>query len=134
MKPIPPIAQQQIGMDSGHGKSRRGERGQHHVDRFTGRMRIAHGGDRVDMNRLSVHQLKTGGRIHPGVRDDDEDGRCDSAGRDDYPRGNVHSRPKFIPAIQIQSKENRFGKKRKAFKSKQRTDDGSRPLHERRPQ
>ena len=134
MKHTGPITQEQKRVNARDGKSGRSKGGQHHMNRFTHGMGIAHDGHGIDVHRTPFDQFKTGRRVHPGIRDDDGDGRRHSTDGDDDPRPKMNAWMKALPAVQVQSQENSLRKKRKALDGEQRPNKGPRPIHERRPE
>ena len=121
-------------MNPGDRKPRRGVRRQNHVQRLRKGRRIPHRRDRIDVRECAGVDRESRRRIHPRVRDHDEDagGR---AAHGDQPTGEqMHARRYAFPAVEIQAEENRLREEGESLEREWHPDDGTGDLHEARPQ
>ena len=123
-------AQEKKGVDAGHEKAGRGKGREQHMQRFMKGKWVQQRHQRSDIGDLSVDDVETGRRVHPGVDRDHEDGGGGPAHRHDKTGQKVGPWRDARPAIEIDSEKDRFREECKPLKPKEGPDDGACPLHE----
>src|SRR6267378_4989504 len=83
---------------------------------------------------MALRQLESGRRVHPRIRDDDEDSGSRAAQRDDAAGGEVGRPRDQVPTVQVDAEEDRLGEEREPFERERHPDDGAREPHELGPQ
>ena len=134
MKRVGGILEQQPRVDPGDREARGRERRERHVQGLRRGGRVSHGRERIHIDRLAVRERESRRRVHPRVRDHDEDAGRHAA------RGHGHACPEVraprdtIPAVQVDAQEDRFGEEREPLEGERHADDRPGELHEARPQ
>ena len=103
---------------------------QQHVHHLGARGGVEHRGERIQLADPAVDQSKSGRCIHPRVGRHHEGSRKRAANRDHDAGEHVCPRTELLPAVQVQTKEDRFQKEREAFQRKRHPDDRPGELHE----
>src|SRR5881397_528239 len=74
---------------------------------------------------MALRQLESGRRVHPRIRDDDEDSGSRAAQRDDAAGGEVGRPRDQVPTVQVDAEEDRLGEEREPFERERHPDDGA---------
>ncbi len=128
------LAEQGQGVDARHHEAGGRVGRERHVEHLGEGGRVHHRRDGVDVDGPPFHPAEAGGRVHPGVGDDHEDPGEHAADRDGPARGQVRARGDALPAVQVDSEEDRLGEEGEALEREGHADDGARALHEGGPQ
>src|SRR6266403_1989789 len=104
------------------------------MDGFVKRSWIEHRGDRIDVNRLLINNVKPSRRIHPSVCYHHEDRREDTTHGDHNASQPMQYGWHPVPAIEIDPQEDRLSKEGESFQRKRHTDNPSGILHKLRPE
>lgn len=108
--------------------------GQRHVQSLRECRGSGHGGDWIDAREHTIHERESGGRVHPRIRDDDEDPRRGAAHGDKHAREQMRARRHSLPTVQVDAEEDRLGEKGESLERERHPDDGTRQFHEARPE
>lgn len=121
-------------MDAGDGEPGGGVGGERHVQRLGERGGVGHRGERPDVHGLSAEHLEPCRRVHPCVRDDDEDPGQHAAQRHHDSGEDVRRSTHAIPRVEVDAEEDGFGEEREPFEGEGHAEDGPGELHEAGPE
>jgi hypothetical protein len=134
MEGVFPIDEKQERVDAGDGEPGGGVRRERHVQRLLEHHRIQHARDRIDVDRVTVNQVETGGRIHPRVRRHHEDSRG-GAGYSHHDAGQQVGPPGDpFPAVEVDAEEDRLGEEGESLEREGHPYHGAGELHEGGPE